>query len=61
MGDDEDGARRWTTPQEILDQVGLPEKAVDVIAWLRRESEAEEVEGQDRVLVLMLQESPPVV
>ena len=48
-------------PQEILDQVGLPEKAVDVIAWLRRESEAEEVEGQDRVLVLMLQQSPPVV
>src|SRR2546423_14386555 len=35
MGDDEDGAGRLTTLQEILDQVGLPEKAVGVTAWLR--------------------------
>jgi hypothetical protein len=61
VGDDEDGPRRSTTPQEILDQVGLPEEAVEVIAWLRREPEAEEVEGHDPLFELMLQESPPVV
>ena len=53
--------RADATPQQILDQVGLPEKAVEVIAWLRREPEAEEVEGDDRLFELMLQQSPPVV
>jgi hypothetical protein len=33
---------------ESLDDVGLPEQAVDRVAWLVREPEAEEVERERR-------------
>ena len=61
VGEDEDGPAAAVPADQLLGQVGLPEEAVVVVAGLRGEAEAEEVEGQHVAVRLLVEQQPPVV